>query len=115
MAARKTIQQKQIEALTKKHLDEIGYKVRADILKYSKVRTSDLSESGNFRTEPYNLLTLTQNFYGKYNTPKGKPTPKDKDNIQDTVMKNAVRDHVPPGIKILVKDMIDLIKSPLKK
>ena len=115
MAARKTIQQKQIEALTKKHLDEIGYKVRADILKNSKVRTSDLSKSGNFRVRPYNLLTLTQNFYGKYNTPKGKPTPENRNNIEDTVMKNAVKEHVPPGIKILIKDMIDLIKAPLKK
>jgi len=113
MPRRKTIQEKEIEALFKVHLDKLGDVISKDSAKHSKKRTGDLIDSQNYRTRPYNTLTVSQNFYGKYNTPKGKPTPKDRSNIKDTPLKNSIAKNVPPGVTVLVKDMIDLLKSPI--
>lgn len=35
--------------------------------------TGRLKQSLNYRVKPYNTVTFAQQFYGKYNTPKGKP------------------------------------------
>jgi len=113
MPRRKTVQEKEIEALSKKHLDAIGEAVSQEAAKNSKKRTGDLIDSQNYRTRPYNVLTVSQNFYGKYNTPKGKATPKDRSNIKDTPLKNAIKRHVPEGTKLFIKDMIDLITAPI--
>lgn len=113
MPKRKTIQEKEIEALMTKHLNDIGKKVSEDAAKNSKVRTGDLRDSENYRVRPYDVLTVSQNFYGKYNTPKGKSTPKDRSNITDTPLKNSIAKNVPAGTKLLIKDMIDLLKSPI--
>jgi len=113
MPKRKTVQQQQIEKLTKSALDQLGLNISKDAAKNSKKRTGDLIDSQNHRVRPYNVLTVTQNFYGKYNTPKGKKTPKDRSNIKDTPLKNAIEKLTPPAVEVFVKDMIDLLKSPI--
>lgn len=106
----------------KKHLNEIGRKVSIESKRNSKIAKSkknftggSLRDSGNFNVKPYNTINLIQNFYGKYNTPKGKPTPSDRSNLEDTPLRNSIRKNVPNGINVLVKDMIDLLKSPIVK
>lgn len=107
MAKRKTIQEKEIEKLTTKHLDSIGESVSKDAAKMSRVLTGDLRDSQNYRTKPFNVLTVSQNYYGKGLFLKG----------QNSGVKNAltvsIKKNVPNGINIFVKDMIDLLKSPV--
>ena len=118
MAKRKTIQQKEVENLTKKFLDELGRKITAVSSrnsKVSKLQKEHLRDSSNWRVKPYNTLTVSQSFYGKYNTPKGKATPKNRDNIKDTPLLNSIEENVPPEVEVFVKDMIDLLMSPIVK
>lgn len=118
MAKRKTIQQKEVESLTKKFLDELGRKitvVSSRNSKVSKLQKEHLRDSGNFRVKPYNVLTVSQSFYGRYNTPKGKPTPKNRSNIKDTPLLNSIEENTPIEIEVFVKNMVDLLKSPIVK
>ena len=65
--------------------------------------------------KPFDTLILTQFKYGKFNTPKGKATPSDRDNIKDTPMLNAIREVFPHGKKVILKDLVDLLKTGIKK
>lgn len=112
----KTIQEREIESTIRKSLDELGRLVVVESGRKSKVsdlQKDHLRDSGNFKTKPYNVLTVTQNFYGRYNTPKGKPTPQNRSNIKDTPMSNAVRENAKDTVKIIIKNMVDLLKSPV--
>ena len=102
-----------MEALTKKALNKLGEVISQDSANNSKKRTGDLIDSQNYRVRPFNTLTVSQNFYGKYNTPKGKPTPKDRSNIKDTPLRNSIEKNTPPAVEVYTKDMIDLLKSPI--
>lgn len=113
MPKRKSIQQQEVENLTKKALNMMGEQISTESAKNSKKRTGDLIDSQNYRVKPFNTLTVSQNYYGKYNTPKGKPTPKNRDNIKDTPLRNAIEKFKQPGVEVFVKDMIDLLKSPI--
>ena len=117
MAKRKTVQQKEEEAIVTKHLNELGRKVSVITGRNSKVsdkQKQHLRDSQNYRVKPYNVLIVTQNFYGKYNTPKGKATPKDRSNLKDTPLRNSIREFVPETTKVIVKDLKDMIISPVK-
>jgi hypothetical protein len=97
-------------------LNELGRKITILAGRNSKVsdlQKDHLRDSGNYRVKPYNVLTVSQNFYGKYNTPKGKATPKNRDNIKDTPMRNSIRENTEDGIKVLIKDLVTLLKSPI--
>jgi len=116
VAKRKTIQQKEIENLTKKFLDDLGRRITVISSRNSKVsdlQKEHLRDSGNWRVKPYNVLTVSQSFYGKYNTPKGKKTPQDRTNIKDTPLLNSINENVPPEVEVFVKDLVDLLKSPI--
>lgn len=116
MGRRKTIQEKQIEATITKHLNELGRKITVVAgrnSKVSKLQKDHLRDSGNWRVKPYNVLTVSQNYYGKYNTQKGKPTPKNRDKLKDTPMRNSIRENTEEGIKVLIKDLVTLLKSPI--
>ncbi len=108
MAARKSVQEKQVEQLMTKHLNEIGRKTTVISARTSRVRTGDLRDSQNYRVRPFNVLTLTQNWYGKKNYPKG------KNSGDKNALAISIKQNVPDGVKLLVKDMIDLLKSPIQ-
>lgn len=107
MAKRLTIQEKEIRALTKQHLDSIGELITKDSAAMSRVRTGDLRDSQNFRTRPYNVLTVSQNFYGKYLFLR------DKNSGPQNALKVSIEQNLPDGVTLFVKDMIDLLKSPI--
>ncbi len=118
MAKRKTIQEKEIEKITKDSLNELGRLVAvvtARNSKVSKLQKNHLRDSVNYRVRPYDTLTISQFRYGKWNTPKGKPTPKDRSNIKDTPVLNAIAEHVQNAKKVYIKSIADLLKSPIKK
>ena len=118
MAKRLTIQEKQVRELTKNALDELGRKiivVSSRNSKVSKLQKDHLRDSANYRVKPFDTLTVAQSFYGKYNTPKGQPTPADRRNIENTPLRNAIAEFVNEETKIFVKDMVDLLKSPIVK
>ena len=108
MPKRKTPTERAIEELMKKHLDEIGRKTSVLAARNSRVRTGDLRDSENYKTKPYNILTLTQNHYGKYNYPKGKKEG------EKNALAISIKENVPEGVKLLVKDMFDLLSSPIQ-
>ena len=118
MAKRKTIQEKEIEKITKDSLNELGRLisvVTARNSKVSKLQKNHLRDSVNYRVRPFDTLTISQFRYGKWNTPKGKPTPKDRSNIKDTPILNAINDNVPEATKVLIKDLTALLVSQIKK
>jgi hypothetical protein len=120
MAKRITTTEKQIREAIKKNLNEIGRKTSAQSKRTSKIAKStdrftggSLRDSGNYRVKPYNVLTLSENFYGKYNTPKGKATPADRDNIKDTALQLAIDDNVPDGTNLMINDIMNLLTAPI--
>ena len=118
MGRRKTIQEKQIEQAMKKTLDELGRKITvisSRNSKVSKLQKDHLRDSANWRVKPFNVLNVSQNYYGKYNTPKGQATPNDRSNITNTPLLNAIRDCVPEGVNVIVKDLIDILKAQIIK
>jgi len=118
VAKRKTIQEKEIEKLTRDNLDKLGRKISvmaARNSKVSKLQKQHLRDSLNYRVQPFDTLTVTQFKYGKWNTPKGKETPKDRSNIKDTPVLNAINQYLPDAKKVFTKSMVDLIKSPIRK
>lgn len=118
MAKRITIQEKEIREMTKSFLNELGRKITvisSRNSKVSKLQKEHLRDSGNFRVKPYNVLIVSQSFYGRYNTPKGKATPKNRTNIKDTPLLNSINENVPPEVDVFVKNMVDLLKSPIVK
>jgi len=90
-----------------KSLDKLGRNIQIEARKTSKVLTGDLRSSQNFRTRPYNVLTVSQNVYGKDLFLKGKYSG------EKNALKVAVNKIVPPTLKVLIKDMVDLLKSPI--
>lgn len=118
MAKRKTIQQTQIEQLTKDTMNDLGRKitvVTARRSKVSKLVKSHLRDSVNWRVRPADTVTISQFFYGKYNTPKGQATPSDRANIQNTPLKNAINDFVEDAKKVYIKEMRDLLFQPIRQ
>ena len=118
MAKRKTIQEKEIEKITKDSLNELGRVVRVVTARNSKVSNiekSHLRDSVRTNVKPFNTLNVYQFSYGKWNTPKGKPTPKDRSNIKDTPVLNAIHEHAPKAVKVYIKSIADLLKAPIKK
>lgn len=113
MPPRKSIQQQEVEKITTKALNLLGENISTDSAENSKVRSGDLRDSQNYRVRPYNVLTVSQNFYGKYNTPKGVSTPSNRSNIKNTPLKNAIKKLTPDAVEVFVKDMVDLLKSPI--
>lgn len=118
MAKRKTIQQREIEAVTQKALNELGRVVAITSARNSKISKQvnplRLRDSLNYRVKPYDTVTIAQNFYGKYNTPKGQATPQDRSNIQNTPIKNAIKQYLPDAKKVFIKDMTDLLFQPIR-
>jgi hypothetical protein len=118
MAKRLTIQEKEVRKLITERLRALGKKIRVTTARSSKVSKFNkrhLRDSVKSVVDPYDTLVITQYVYGKYNTPKGQPTPKDRSNIENTPLRNAIAEFVDEETKIFVKDMVDLLKSPITK
>lgn len=118
MAKRKTIQEREIEKITKDSLDKLGRTVSVVTARNSKVskeQKSHLRDSVNYRVKPFDTLIVSQFTYGKWNTPKGKTTPTDRSNIKDTPILNAIHEHAPKATKIYIKSIVSLLKAPIKK
>ena len=118
MAKRKTIEEREIEKATKEALDKLGRSIKVRTARNSKVsnfQKSHLRDSVNYRVKLFDTLIVSQFRYGKWNTPKGKATPKDRSNIKDTPVLNAINEFLPEAKKIYIKSIADLLKSPIKK
>lgn len=116
MAKRKTVQEKEVEKLTIEALNGLGRAITVTssrASKISKLQKDHLRDSANYRVKPYDVLTVSQNFYGRYNTPKGQPTPKDRSNIKNTPLRNAIAKLKPEATTVFMKNMVDLLKSPI--
>lgn len=116
MAKRKTVQEKELDRLMVKTLDEAGRKITviaARNSKVSKLQKDHLRDSLNWRVRPADTLTVSQKYYGKFNTPKGRPTPKDRRNIEDTPLKNAIKEFVPEAKNIYIQGVVDIIKKSI--
>ncbi len=107
MPKRKTIQQKEIEKLTTKALNELGELITTESAQNSRVLTGDLRDSQNYRVRPFNVLTVSQNYYGKWLFLKGKNEGK------KNALKVSIEDNTPATVEVFLKDMIDLLKSPI--
>ena len=118
MAKRKTIQERETEEVIRKGLDDLGRKVTVMAARNSKVsnlQKNHLRDSGNYRVKPFDTLIVSQVYYGKYNTPKGQATPKNRIGLKNTALTNSVSDYVPEATKVIIKNMMALLVSPIIK
>ena len=102
--------------MTKESLLLLGDKIKVIVKRTSKVSllTKDhLRDSIGRGVKPFNTLILSQKFYGQYNTPKGEATPKNRRNLTNTPIENAIRENLPDAVNVYVKNMIDLLTSPI--
>jgi len=102
--------------LTKNSLLELGRLIKvvtARNSKVSKLEKDHLRDSIGRAVKPFNVLILSQKFYGQFNTPKGEATPKNRRNLTNTPMENAIRENLPDAVNLYVKNMIDLLTSPI--
>lgn len=116
MAKRKTTQERAIEKELQNALNDLGRTVTvisSRNSKVSKLQKDHLRDSANYRVKPFNVLTVTQYKYGKYNTPKGQATPKDRSNIKNTPLLNSIDENVPKGVDIVVKELTKLVTDPI--
>lgn len=102
-----TIQERQIRKLTTDALNALGAIVSKEASRTSKVLTGDLRDSQNYRVRPFNVLTVSQNWYGKGLFLRGKYSG------QKNALMVSVKKNVPEATKIYIKDMVDLLKSPI--
>ena len=112
------MEEKALRAKIQESLNVIGRAVIAKSSQQSKVSNIQklhLRDSGNYRVKPYNTLIVSQYYYGKYNTPKGKETPTDRENLTDTPLNNAINEFVDEEINLLVKELAQMIMSPIIK
>jgi hypothetical protein len=109
LAKRKTLQQKTLEKELENSLNDLGKLISKDASKNSKVLTGDLRDSQNYKTRPYNVLTVSQNIYGKDLFLRGKYSG-EKNALMVSIEKN-----LPEGIDLIVQDMVDLLISPIVK
>lgn len=117
MAKRRTIQERQIDAIIKQNLNRWGNQVRFDAQANTRVDDDKLRPSINYRVRPDTIITFVQNKYGKWITPKNVPMPKGRPTVYPTPPYNALAIEIdkdkPELIKIIKKDLIDLLKSPI--
>lgn len=103
MAKRLTQEERNNRAIIQRHLNEFGEKTIAQVKKVVRVNTSRLKDTLNYTVKPYNVLTFSQQYYGKFNTAKGKPTrsvnkndynpllrkiEEEKNNLQNVILKD---------------------------
>jgi hypothetical protein len=114
MAKKLTTSQKEERAIIQKRLNEFG----ADITnlvktKYLRVNTERLKKTMNYTVKPYNVLTFSQQSYGKWNTYKDKPSRSTNANDYNPLLqeiKKAKRDLN----NIIIKDLRESILYPFK-
>lgn len=92
-----------------KHLNELGKIVTGESSKTSRVRTGDLRDSQNYRVRPYNVLNLSQNIYGKDLFLRG------KNSGEKNALMVSIKKNVPEQTNLIVKDLVDLLVSPIRK
>lgn len=107
MARRLTIEEKQIRKITTDNLNKLGEVITIESAETSRVLTGDLRDSQNYRVRPFDVLTVSQNIYGKNLFLKGKKSG------QKNALLVSVKKHAPEAVKLYIKDMIDLLKSPI--
>lgn len=118
MAKRKSTNEREIEQMMRNELDILGRKVTVLSSRNSKIsnkQKAHLRDSANWRVKPFDTLVVSQYKYGKYNTPKGQATPSDRDNIKNTPLLNSIKENVPEAVKVIAKNLVDLLIAPIIK
>lgn len=120
MAKRKTAEQKAIEKVIKTNLEVLARKIKVQTRRTSKIAKSTESFTGGSlrdsviaTVDPFNTINLTENEYGKWNTQKGKATPKDRDNIKDNPMLNAIEEYLDDTVNVIINDITNLLTAPI--
>lgn len=120
MGKRLTKTERQIRKSIKDNLTIMARKIKVQARRTSKIAKStknftggSLRDSVIATVDPYNVINLVENEYGKWNTPKGKATPKDRDDIKDTALQLAIDDNVPDGTNVIINDIMELLVAPI--
>jgi hypothetical protein len=114
MAKKLTTSQKEERAIIQKRLNEFGAEITNLVkTKYLRVNTERLKKTMNYTVKPYNVLTFSQQIYGKWNTYKDKPSRSTNPNDYNPLLqeiKKAKRDLN----NIIIKDLRESILYPFK-
>lgn len=117
MAKRRTIQQREIDKKTNLNLNRWGNQVRFEAKENTRVDNDVLRPSINYQVKPDTVITFFQKKYGKFITPKNVQMPKNAGKNRPSPPYNALKIEIDKTISeakaIYVKDMIDLLKSPI--
>jgi hypothetical protein len=114
MPKKLTTSQKEERAIIQKRLNEFGAEITNLVkTKYLRVNTERLKKTMNYTVKPYNVLTFSQQSYGKWNTYKDKPSRSTNANDYNPLLqeiKKAKRDLN----NIIIKDLRESILYPFK-
>lgn len=117
MAKRRTIQERQIDAVIKANLNRWGNQVIFDAKENTRVDNDVLRPSINYRVKPDTVITFVQRIYGKWITPKNVPMPKKPSSQRKSPPYNALQIEIDKtkseATEIIVKNLVDLLKSPV--
>jgi hypothetical protein len=109
MAAKRTIEQINTDKIIKKKLNDLGETIYQETRDTTRVKTGQLLNSINYAVKPDKVLTVWQVYYGSFVKPKGKETG------ENNALLITVNKHIPESIKIIVKEINDIILKPFKK
>jgi hypothetical protein len=109
MAKRRTKQQITSDKIIKKNLEILGEQIYEETKKITRVQTGSLKNSINYAVKPDTRLTVFQNVYGKYITPKD-----EKGGEKDALL-ITVKRLLPAGVEVIKKDLFESIMYPFRK
>ena len=114
MGKKLTTSQKEEREIIKTNLNKFGSEITNLVkTKYLRVNTERLKKTMNYTVKPYNVLTFSQQSYGKWNTYKDKPSRSTNANDYNPLLqeiKKAKRNLN----EIIIKDLRKSILYPFK-
>lgn len=114
MARKLTQDQKNERQIIRDNLNRFGLDVTQNVInKYARQNTGRLKKTINFRTEPYNVLTFAQVYYGKYTTFKDKPSQSMNQSDYNPLLQTILKEKKELQ-NIIIKDLKESILYPFK-
>ena len=106
--ARRTKAQIKSDQIIKRNLNILGDQIMEETKKITRVQTGSLKNSINYAVKPDTTLTVFQNIYGKW------VTPKDEQGEKDALL-ITVKKLLPEGIEVIKRDLTESIMFPFRK
>jgi len=110
MAKKRTQKQITADQIIKNSLNVMGEQVLTKAREITRIKTHRLYDTYNFRVKPDTTITFTQQLYGKYVTPKNKPS----QNSETNALRIIIRKEKIIATEIMIKEIKESILYPFR-